>query len=310
MRCGEGAGLTFLEPCDDTDAGGTAPTGGLERLAPIVTDLLQQQRLFWTAATARAEALHRGTRGWELPAATWQAAKPLHTVASDAVDYAVDAVQRHALFWDAMRQAGNGFIEHEKRGCPPVLVFDYDTIIDGTKLERPVNYALVRIIAPEGYQPADPALRPFVVIDPRAGHGAGIGGFKDDSEVGVALRGRHPVYFVVFFRDPVPGQTIQDITQAEQHFLRAVVARHPDAPQPVVIGNCQGGWAAVLLAATAPALVGPLVLNGAPLSYWAGRPGEGLDAIRRRVGRRQLAQRSAGRPRGRAVRRRPSRPEL
>jgi len=256
--------------------GGRAPAGGLDGLAPIVPELLRQQHLFWTAAMARAEALRQGAHGCALPA-LWTAAMgtPLQAAASDAVDYAVDAVQRNALFWDAMRQAGNGFIEHEKRGCPPVLVFDYETIVDGATLERPVNYALVRIIAPEGYQPADPALRPFVVIDPRAGHGAGIGGFKDDSEVGVALRGRHPVYFVVFSRDPMPGQTIPDVTQAERHFLSIVAARHPDAPKPVVIGNCQGGWAAVLLAATAPALVGPLVLSGAPLSYWAGRPGRG-----------------------------------
>jgi len=41
-----------------------------------------------------------------------------------------------------------------------------------------------------------------VIIDPRAGHGPDIGGFKDDSQVGVALRAGHPVYFVIFFREP------------------------------------------------------------------------------------------------------------
>jgi hypothetical protein len=30
--------------------------------------------------------------------------------------------------------------------------------------------------------------RPYIIIDPRAGHGPGIGGFKADSQVGVALR--------------------------------------------------------------------------------------------------------------------------
>ncbi len=288
---------------------GSAPTGGRVQLAPIVTSLLQQQRLFWTAATARAETLRRGMRGWETPT-NWPDAKSLEAVVSDAVGYVVDAVQRQTLFWDTMRQAGNGFIEHEKRGCPPVLVFDYETIIDGRTLDRPVNYALVRIVAPEGYKAADPALRPFVIIDPRAGHGAGIGGFKDDSEVGVALRGRHPVYFVVFYRDPVVGQTIPDVTDAEQHFLRGVAARHPDAPKPVVIGNCQGGWAAILLAATAPALVGPLVLNGAPLSYWAGRPGHGVMRYAGGLAGGSWPCDIARRPRRRSVRRRPSWPEF
>ncbi|TCZ62968.1 DUF3141 domain-containing protein [Roseicella aquatilis] len=198
---------------------------------------------------------------------------PPGEIGRQAVEYGIDSWQRQALFWDTMRRAGNNLTEHEARGCPPVLAFDYQTVMDGRILPRPVNYALVQIAVPEGYPPTDPALRPFVVIDPRAGHGAGIGGFKSDSEVGVALRARHPVYFVVFSRNPEPGQTILDVTAAERAFLREVADRHPKAPKPVVIGNCQGGWAAMLLAASAPELVGPLVLNGAPLSYWAGRTG-------------------------------------
>ena len=55
-----------------------------------------------------------------------------------------------------------------------------------------------------------------MIIDPRAGHGPGIGGFKDDSQVGVALREGHPVYFVIFFREPEPGQTLLDVCDAER----------------------------------------------------------------------------------------------
>ena len=190
-----------------------------------------------------------------------------------AVEYAVDAGQRAILFWDAMRQAGNAFVEHEEEGCPPVLFFEWDMVVDGRHLPRPCNYALVRIQPPEGSPPTDPKLRPFVIIDPRAGHGAGIGGFKSDSQVGVALRRGHPVYFVIFFRDPEPGQTILDITAAEATFLRRVHDLHPEAPKPVVIGNCQGGWAVMMLGAAQPELTGALVLNGAPLSYWAGERG-------------------------------------
>jgi len=35
---------------------------------------------------------------------------------------------------------------------------------------------------------------PFVVVDPRAGHGPGNGGFKADSELGVAMRAGYPCY--------------------------------------------------------------------------------------------------------------------
>jgi pimeloyl-ACP methyl ester carboxylesterase len=192
----------------------------------------------------------------------------------DAMEYTLDASQRGILFWDTMRRAGNDFVAHEKAGCPPVLVFDYETLVDGRTLPRPCNYALVRIIPPAGTRPTDPAMRPFIIIDPRAGHGAGIGGFKSDSQVGVALRRGHPVYFVVFFRDPEPKQTILDITAAERAFLRKVHELHPAAQKPVVIGNCQGGWAVMMLGASDPDLMGPLVLNGAPLSYWAGERGK------------------------------------
>ncbi len=90
----------------------------------------------------------------------------------------------------------------------------------------------------------------------------------------MALRRGHPVYFVVFSRDPVAGQTILDVTAAEAVFLQTVLERHPRAPKPVVIGNCQGGWATMMLASAAPDRVGALVLNGAPLSYWAGERGK------------------------------------
>lgn len=188
--------------------------------------------------------------------------------------YLVDAAQRAVLFWDILRRAGNSFVEHERAGCPPVLVFPYETVLDGRTLPRPVNYALVRITPGPDMPPTEPALRPFVIIDPRAGHGAGIGGFKSDSQVGVALRRGHPVYFVIFSRDPVEGQTILDVTAAEAVFLQTVIERHPMAPKPVVIGNCQGGWATMLVASAAPDRVGALVLNGAPLSYWAGERGK------------------------------------
>jgi pimeloyl-ACP methyl ester carboxylesterase len=173
-----------------------------------------------------------------------------------------------------MRQRGNNYIEHVKEGQPPLLHFDYETIMDGRKLERPVNYALLKITPPAGVT-VDPKRRPYVIIDPRAGHGPGIGGFKDDSQVGVALREGHPVYFVIFFRDPEPGQTLLDVCEAEKQFVREVRKLHPDSPKPAIVGNCQGGWAAMMVAAADPEDTGPIVINGAPMSYWGGAWQEG-----------------------------------
>jgi len=137
--------------------------------------------------------------------------------------YAVDFVQRSVLFWDALRQRGNTFVEHTNAGLPPVLRFAYEMVLDARTFARPVNYALVRITPPTGVT-VDPKRRPYIVIDPRAGHGPGIGGFKDDSQVGVALAAGHPVYFVIFFPEPQPGQTMLDVCAAEQVFVREVRA--------------------------------------------------------------------------------------
>ncbi|GIK86534.1 MAG: hypothetical protein BroJett026_20150 [Betaproteobacteria bacterium] len=203
------------------------------------------------------------------------------SVWSSWYDYTVDAAQRSVLFWDAIRERGNAFLRHTRQGLPPVLHFAFETVVDGRKLPRPVNYALVRIEPPEGVT-VDPLRRPYVIIDPRAGHGPGIGGFKDDSQVGVALREGHPVYFVIFFRDPEPGQTLLDVCEAEKQFVRKVRELHPRSPKPAIVGNCQGGWAAMMLAAADPEDTGPIVINGAPMSYWGGawQEGEGDNPMR------------------------------
>ncbi|MFG1419602.1 DUF3141 domain-containing protein [Xanthobacter sp. V0B-10] len=191
----------------------------------------------------------------------------------DAQAYFIDRAQRAVLTFDTLRQRGDNFFEHEAAGCPPVLIYDYDVVMDGRSLPRPCNYALLRIKPPAGVE-VYPWKRPYVIIDPRAGHGAGIGGFKSDSQVGVALKAGHPVYFVSFSRNPEPGQTLADVSRAEATFVRYVQEQHPEAPKPVVIGNCQGGWATLILGAANPDITGPLVLNGAPVETWSGDVGQ------------------------------------
>lgn len=190
------------------------------------------------------------------------------------VQYATDFAQRWVLFWDTIRKRGNNFIEHERAGKPPLLHFKYEMVLDARKFKRPANYALVKILPLAGVK-VDPKRRPYVIIDPRAGKGPGVGGFKDDSEVGVALRDGLPVYFVIFYPDPEPGQTLYDICAAEQAFIRKVRELHPDSPKPAIVGNCQGGWSAMMLAASDPEDMGPIVINGAPMSYWSGAWHEG-----------------------------------
>lgn len=189
-------------------------------------------------------------------------------------EYAIDASQRTILFWDLLRRRSEQYHAQKAKAVPNVLNFESELVLDGRTFARPVNYGLVKVRPPQGVV-IDPRKRPFVVVDPRAGHGPGIGGFKADSEIGVAMRAGHPCYFVGFTPEPMPGQTIEDIMRAEAVFLEKVIELHPDAEgKPCVIGNCQAGWAVMMLAASRPELCGPVIVPGSPLSYWAGVDGE------------------------------------
>ncbi len=209
----------------------------------------------------------------------------------DGYEYCRDAGQRFFLFTDVFRKRGNIYHEHLANGQPPVLVFDYEIIMDAREFDKPVNFALARIkerrenglkksesnveqrdsITLEEEYKNKETKRPMVIFDPRAGNGAGIGGSKEASEIGLALSFGHDVYFVFFYTDPMPGQTLSDVKNAQIRFLEEVANRHPNAARPAVIGNCQGGWSSALLASDRPDLVGPLLMNGAPLSFWAGK---------------------------------------
>jgi pimeloyl-ACP methyl ester carboxylesterase len=189
-------------------------------------------------------------------------------------EYCVDSCQRWILTLDVLRQRGNSYLEQKKLISPAVLNFAFEVLLDGRAFDRPVNYVLVRIKPPAGVT-VDPRKRPFVVFDPRAGQGPGIGGMKHESEIGEVLQAGHPCYFVGFLENPIPGQTIEDVCRAEARFVAKVGELHPEAEgKPCLIGNCQAGWQIMMMSAIRPDLVGPVLVAGAPLSYWAGTHGK------------------------------------
>ncbi len=219
-----------------------------------------------------------GWAGLDWARLDWAAAAPVMwpgpQLARHAFDYWVDAWQRSVLFLDVLRQRGNNHLERATEQVPNVLGFAFELVMSGRTLERPVNYGLVQITPPSGVE-IDPRKRPFIVFDPRAGHGPGIGGMKHDSEIGVAVNAGHPCYFVGFTPNPVPGQTVEDVCRAEARFVQTVVERHPEAEgKPCLIGNCQAGWQIMMMSAARPDLPGPIMLAGSPLSYWAGVHGK------------------------------------
>ena len=184
-------------------------------------------------------------------------------------DYMVDAFQRSVLFLDLLRRRGNEEIEITSRPMATVLSFGHEVLMDGRSLPRPINYMLSRIVAPPGVA-IDPRKRPVVVIDPRAGQGPGVGGFKAESEIGDALNAGHPVYFIGFGATPAPGQQFLDVVEGQVRFFERVVELHADAPRPFAIGNCQAGYQTLMVAILRPDLFGPCLVAGSPMSYWQG----------------------------------------
>ncbi len=237
--------------------------GSFTTIDPLLARKMKTGRIEHNAEVAGASSI-----------ADKRGSTPQFGLFAPAIEYFIDAAQRTILFWDVMRQRGNQYREHLAETAPHVLDFKAELVVDGRQLDRPVNYCLVRIIPPADVE-IDPERRPFVIVDPRAGHGPGIGGFKADSEIGVALKAGHPCYFIGFLPEPMPGQTIEDIARAEALFLKKVAEMHPEADgKPCVIGNCQAGWAVMMLAAIRPELFGPIIIAGSPLSYWQGVHGK------------------------------------
>ena len=188
-------------------------------------------------------------------------------------EYVVDAFQRSVLFLDLLRQRGNEEIEITSHPLATVLSFGHEVLMDGRSLPRPMNYTLSRIVPPPGVV-IDPRKRPVVVVDPRAGQGPGVGGFKAESEIGDALNAGHPVYFIGFGATPEPGQQFLDVVEGQVRFFERVVELHPEAPRPFAIGNCQAGYQTLMVAILRPDLFGPCLVAGSPMSYWQGVHGK------------------------------------
>ena len=91
----------------------------------------------------------------------------------DAWTYWIDACQRGLLFLDVLQQRGERYREHAAKVAPHVLKFGCELVMDGRKLPRPVNYALVRMVPPAGVEiDADqaPIRHRRSPRRPRAGH--------------------------------------------------------------------------------------------------------------------------------------------
>src|SRR5215208_7922062 len=60
-------------------------------------------------------------------------------------EYIRDVGERSVLFWDTLRARAENIIAHDRAGKPPLLDFDYETVLNACRFERPTNYTLLRI---------------------------------------------------------------------------------------------------------------------------------------------------------------------
>ena len=68
---------------------------------------------------------------------------------NDVWEYWIDASQRSLLLLDVLQQRSEQYSEQRAKVAPHVLKFGCELIMDGRKLERPVNY-LSNVGAPSG----------------------------------------------------------------------------------------------------------------------------------------------------------------
>src|SRR5215212_5318368 len=134
--------------------------GGQGRLTEFARAQTKVNEVYHERCTKAAQRYHEAVRaaGEPLRDGSVRSVSPLD-LWRDASAYWLDFTQRSILFWDTLRQRGNNWVEHEKAGKPPLLAFDWEMVADARTFERPVNYALVRIIPPDGIK-TDPELRP------------------------------------------------------------------------------------------------------------------------------------------------------
>ena len=221
--------------------------------------------------------------------------------------YWLDTWQRSILFLDVLRERGNNYLEHSAKDVPHVLSFEAELVRDGRTLERPVNYALVRIVPPAGTR-IDPTKAPIhrrrPARRPRPRHRRHEARQRDRRG---ARRRSSLLLRRASCRSRCPARRSRTSAAPRRlhrgRWRRAI--RMPKASR-CVIGNCQAGWQIMMMAAISPDLPGPIMLAGSPLSYWAGVRGKQSAALSRRPARRHLADGTRRRSRQRHLRRRQS----
>jgi len=191
-------------------------------------------------------------------------------IMSDAADYWIDSTQRWFLYWDCLRRAGNAFLETDPDSVQASSDETGRMADDAVYDDWSVDGLTVRAVRPDDDIKLDPAKRPIVFFDPRAGTEAGAGELNDT--VRRSLYAGHFVYRVHLAAtddDNRPGR--ETLETAEAAILEQVASRHPAATRPPCrIGRCADIPALAALSLLEAECVGAEPIDAVPSSYWCG----------------------------------------
>jgi poly(3-hydroxyalkanoate) synthetase len=130
--------------------------------------------------------------------------------------------------------------------------------------------------------PVATAAIPTLILPPQAGHHSCIVDYSErQSQVGVALAAGLDRLFVIEWLEATPATASASIID----YVAAVRDAIAHIGEPVhLVGDCQGGWLAAIVAALEPASVASLTVGGAPIDFHAG-DGPLLDHVALSAGR-------------------------
>ena len=198
---------------------------------------------------------------------------PAAAVGNAWLEYLTDAYQRLVLFLDILRQRGDQQAKMAAQPMGTVLRYKQEQLMSGYSFPRPMNYSLSRIQSASRNED-EPKKAASRGDRPACGAGARHRRLQRKARLAMPSRPAIPVYFIGFTAEPVAGQRFLDVVEGQVKFFEEVVRRHPSAPRPMAIGNCQAGYPTLMVAMLRPDLFGPCLIVGSPMSYWQGVRGK------------------------------------
>lgn len=198
----------------------------------------------------------------------WQESVAAATkLGTEWVSFNIDLSQRAILMADTLIERGENSLE--KRDY--FSRYEMKKILDGKDSQFPCNYNLMEVIPPKELGFRVTKDRPALICPPYTRKP----GIEVTAEVNQALAAwelGYKVYYLQFNPTPVKDQLVDDTVRTTANYIKYLHRTCLNPKGPILIGNCQAGWHALLAGLNDPGLKYTLSAIGSPMSYWSGAP--------------------------------------